>query len=171
MCFAACGRGAARYAIGKKRRNHPMMFFKTQHTLLQLVLLLAPLVIGFGVLLRTAFARKGGNLPATGTLPERRNHHVLGIIEGISFLLLMGVAVPIKRMTGDPTWVTVVGSLHGALFVLYVVAVILAAPVVKWRPLTTFLALAASVLPFGTFAFEWYLGRQAKAEAVPSSGV
>ena len=141
-----------------------MMFFKSQHTLLQLILLIAPLLVGFAILLRTAFARKNNALAAAGTPAERRNHHVLGIIEGISFLLLMGIAVPLKHMTGDGTGVTVVGSLHGALFVLYVVAVILAAPIMKWRPLTTFLALAASVLPLGTFALEWYLARQEKAE-------
>ena len=135
-----------------------MMFFKSQHTLLQLVLIFAPLFFGL-VYLFTNRTQTADSLPA-GTPPQRAKHHVLGIIEGVSFLLLMGVAVPLKRMTGDPTWVTVVGSLHGALFILYCVAVFLAAPVMRWRPLITFLALAASVVPFGTFLFEWYVKRQ-----------
>ncbi|MBC8142097.1 MAG: DUF3817 domain-containing protein [Armatimonadetes bacterium] len=129
-----------------------------------MVLLLVPLLIGAFYLFRTASARKSGQVPATGTPPERKNHHVIGIMEGVSFLLLMGVAVPIKRIFGDGSWVTVIGSLHGALFVLYLIAVSLAAPVMKWRPATTFLALIASVVPFGTFVLEWYLGRQAKSQ-------
>ena len=141
-----------------------MMLLKSEHSLLQLILLIAPLAIGLPFLLKTALDRKRASTQPAGTPPERVNHHRLGIVEGISFLLLMGVAVPLKRMTGDGTWVTVVGSLHGALFLLYIVAVLLAAPVMRWRPLTTLLALAASVLPFGTFALEWYLKRQAKPE-------
>lgn len=133
------------------------MFLKSQHSALQLILLLLPLIVGFGVLIRTAFARKRMTLAPGDTPPERKNHHVIGIMEGISFLLLMGIAVPIKRITGDGSWVTIVGSLHGGLFVLYLVAVVIAASVMKWKPLTTFLALAASVFPFGTFVLEWYL--------------
>lgn len=130
--------------------------------LLQIVLLLVPLVIGSFYLFRTASERKNGRVSDTGTPPERRNHHVIGILEGVSFLLLMGVAVPLKRMSGDGSWVTIVGSLHGALFLLYFAAVFLAAPRMKWRPMTTFLALVASVVPFGTFVLEWYLARQPK---------
>ncbi|MBC8142410.1 MAG: DUF3817 domain-containing protein, partial [Armatimonadetes bacterium] len=69
------------------------------------------------------------------------------------------------RILHDGSWVTIIGSLHGALFVLYLVAVFLAAPVMRWRPATTLLALVASVVPFGTFVLEWYLNRQAKPKA------
>lgn len=132
--------------------------------LLQLILLTVPLLIGLFYLLSPLTARKNGTAPVGEASPERKNHHRIGIMEGISFLLLMGVAVPIKRLTGDGSWVTIVGSLHGALFVLYIVAVFLAAPVMKWRGATTLLALIASVVPFGTFALEWYLARQPKVK-------
>ncbi|MBC8136873.1 MAG: DUF3817 domain-containing protein [Fibrella sp.] len=96
--------------------------------------------------------------------PERSLFHQLSIAEGTSFLLLMLVAVPLKRITGEPLWVSVVGSLHGSLFILYIIAVLFVAPVFRWRPLTTLLALAAAVFPFGPFLFEAYLRRIEKAQ-------
>jgi integral membrane protein len=80
-------------------------------------------------------------------------HHVRlsGWLEGISFLVLLGIAMPLKYMAGMPEAVRVVGTAHGALFVWYVLSVLL----VKWKHAIsnghTALALAASFLPFGTF--------------------
>ncbi len=48
--------------------------------------------------------------------PTARLRAVAGI-EGISFLVLLFVAMPLKYMAGFPLAVRVVGSLHGALFV------------------------------------------------------
>lgn len=150
-----------------------MMILHSQKPLLAAILLLLPLLIGLPVLINGMLARKrrvseGAKLEEA-VQPERSRLHQLGIVEAISFLLLMGVAVPLKRMTGDGTWVTIVGSLHGALFILYVVAVLLTAPALRWRPLTTLLALVASVVPFGPFLFEAILPRLEKPVAVSPS--
>ncbi len=47
--------------------------------------------------------------------------HRMGRIEGVSLLLLLGVAMPLKYLAGQPLAVTVVGSVHGALWVIYMV--------------------------------------------------
>jgi integral membrane protein len=150
-----------------------MMILHSQKPLLAAILLLLPLLIGLPVLINGMLARKrrvseGAKLEEV-VHPERTRLRQLGTIEAISFLLLMGVAVPLKRMTGDGTWVTIVGSLHGALFLLYLAAVLIIAPALRWRPLTIFLALVASVVPFGPFLFEAFLPRLEKPASVSPS--
>jgi integral membrane protein len=71
--------------------------------------------------------------------------------EGISFLLLLVVAMPLKYFAGWPLGVRVVGMAHGILFVLYVGATVMAARSGRWSLGRTALVLVASVLPAGPF--------------------
>ena len=90
---------------------------------------------------------------------------VLGILEGVSFLLLLGIAMPLKYMAGLPQAVRVVGSAHGLLFVLFVMAVLYAAVQLRW-PLTRVAgALLAAVVPFGPFILDGHLRREARPSA------
>ena len=74
--------------------------------------------------------------------------------EGYSFLLLLGVAMPLKYMAGFPLAVKIMGSLHGALFIAYMVAAALVFTRLKW-PLSRIPGVFyAAVLPFGTFVLE-----------------
>ena len=104
------------------------------------------------------------------TSPVVGRLRVVGLFEGISFLVLLGVAMPLKYLAGYPRAVLVVGWAHGALFVLYLLAVAHAALTGRWPPLKVLAALAASVAPFGPFAFDaWFLRdeREARAKARP----
>lgn len=94
------------------------------------------------------------------TLAESRLR-LLGLTEGVSFILLMFIAMPLKYVFHFPQAVRVVGSLHGGLFVIYVLAVLGVAFMQKWRTPRTFLALAISVIPFGPFLFDKRLQREA----------
>jgi len=73
------------------------------------------------------------------------------LVEGISYLLLLFIAMPIKYWAGIEEPVRVVGMAHGALFVWYVLAVLAAKMEFKLSFKDTALALLASLLPFGTF--------------------
>jgi len=95
-------------------------------------------------------------------LEKRRLRH-LGVAEGISFLLLLGVAVPLKHLLGIPMFVRVLGPIHGALFILYTVAVFQASPVLRWSGRQTALALGAGVAPGGTLILEAKLRKAHKA--------
>jgi len=77
---------------------------------------------------------------------------LLGIVEGLSLLVLLGVAMPLKYWAGDPTWVRVVGMAHGVLFVLFLLGTVQMALANKWKfwP-TTVLVMAGATLPFGSF--------------------
>jgi integral membrane protein len=90
---------------------------------------------------------------------------LIGILEGISFLLLLGVAMPLKYVWGDPSWVRVVGMAHGVLFLLYVGAAIQAHLEYSWRLRQTFWVVVASLLPFGPFVVESRMLRPLAAEA------
>lgn len=79
---------------------------------------------------------------------------VIGFWEGLSFLLLLGVAMPLKYFAGWPLGVRVVGMVHGLLFMLYVWAAIQAAIDRDWPWKRTALVLLASVLPAGPFVVD-----------------
>ena len=76
---------------------------------------------------------------------------LVGFLEGVSLLVLLGIAMPLKYLAGQPAAVRYVGMAHGLLFVLYVLLVIWVALARRWSLGKTALALAVSVVPFGTF--------------------
>lgn len=83
----------------------------------------------------------------------------LTIIEGISTLVLFGIAMPLKYLAGMPLAVRVVGSLHGALFVALVLMLLLA---VRKVPISLALAaagIAAAIVPGGPFLLDRHLAR------------
>jgi integral membrane protein len=85
---------------------------------------------------------------------------VIGFWEGVSFLVLLGIAMPLKYYAGQPGAVRVVGMAHGILFVLYVWAAIHAAWDHKWSWKRTALVLIASLLPAGPFVVDAKLLRE-----------
>ena len=87
----------------------------------------------------------------------------MGIAEGISFLLLLGVAMPLKYVYGMPMVVRVMGSLHGLLFVGFLALLSHAGIKRDWSPLTSLGYLAASVIPFGFLLVDGKLRRERSA--------
>ena len=89
---------------------------------------------------------------------------LLSIVEGTSTLLLFGVAMPLKYLANMPMAVRIVGSLHGLLFVILVIAFLLA---IRRVPIPKGLAAAgiiAAVVPFGPFVFDRRLAELRNAE-------
>lgn len=79
---------------------------------------------------------------------------IVGILEGISYLLLLGVAVPIKYIEAlgkNPLPVKYIGMAHAVLFVLYCVLILMAALEYKWSAKKPIILFLGSLLPFGTF--------------------
>lgn len=79
---------------------------------------------------------------------------VLGFIEGLSFLLLLFVAMPVKYMLGNPILVKYVGMGHGVLFVAFLVVLLVVCEKQKWSISIFIMGLLASILPFAPFAFD-----------------
>ena len=74
--------------------------------------------------------------------------------EGASFLVLLGIAMPLKYLAGLPQPVRIVGLTHGVLFIAYVLLVFNAVGSGRFDGRTAAWALLASLLPFGPFVFE-----------------
>jgi integral membrane protein len=91
-----------------------------------------------------------------------RTLRIVGILEGISYLVLLGVAMPLKYYYAMPEVVKYTGWAHGVLFMAYIPAVFLARKIMNWNVIWTLIALAASLLPFGTFMLDKYLVRREK---------
>lgn len=79
---------------------------------------------------------------------------VIGWWEGVSFLVLLGIAMPLKYFAGWPQAVRVVGMAHGVLFILYIWAAIQAALERDWTWKRTMVVLAASLIPAGPFVVD-----------------
>ncbi len=77
---------------------------------------------------------------------------LIAFVEGISFLILLFIAMPLKYIWGNPSMVRLVGQLHGILFVLFLVLTFVVANQQKWKLFgTTAKVLISSLIPFGTF--------------------
>lgn len=76
---------------------------------------------------------------------------VIALLEGLSYILLLFIATPIKYFTGDPQYVKMLGMPHGILFILYIILAFLIKSDMKWNNKTFGIVLLASLIPFGTF--------------------
>ena len=76
---------------------------------------------------------------------------IVGFLEGLSFLLLLGVGMPLKYLMGEPQMVRGLGMAHGLLFVIYITLVIIASIKHSWSAQKALLALVLALLPCSTF--------------------
>ncbi len=76
---------------------------------------------------------------------------ILAYLEGFSFILLIGIGMPLKYLYETPKPNLYIGMIHGILFIAYCAWVIIVKSERQWSMTKTFWALLASLLPFGTF--------------------
>ena len=76
---------------------------------------------------------------------------LVGLLEGISYLLLLFIAMPLKYYWDTPQPVKIIGMAHGVLFVIYCINLLIVHLKLKWTMGVTFGAFIASLVPFGTF--------------------
>jgi len=81
---------------------------------------------------------------------------IIAFAEGCSYLLF-GLTMPLKYGLGMLLPNFIVGSIHGALFITYVVLLFLVARANQWSLTKVALAFAASLIPFGTFYADKHL--------------
>jgi integral membrane protein len=76
---------------------------------------------------------------------------IIAFTEGVSFLILLFVAMPLKYIWGQPAAVKNFGSVHGLLFVLYILYVLLCKIEYNWTIKKALILLGISIIPFGNF--------------------
>lgn len=78
----------------------------------------------------------------------------VSILEGMSFLILLLLAMPLKYVFGMPEMVQHVGMAHGVLFIAYVLGAILMFKPLNWNIKELLIVLGCSLVPFGPFYVE-----------------
>jgi len=81
--------------------------------------------------------------------------------EGATLVLLVCLAVPLKRMAGLPEFVTVMGPVHGAAFLIYVAMVVRAGTVGLLTAAETSRMMLVAFIPFGAFFMTGMFRRKA----------
>lgn len=89
----------------------------------------------------------------------------IAIAEGISFLVLLGIAMPLKYAAGIPEAVKICGWIHGALFITFFVLAFEVKGELKKNFAWLAKAFLAAILPFGTFVFDKSLKKEQEAKA------
>jgi integral membrane protein len=84
----------------------------------------------------------------------------IAVLEGISFLLLLFIAMPLKYMAGIPEPVKYLGWAHGVLFVLFIGLLLQVWVTYKWSFYKVVVAFVASLIPFGTFILDKRLEKE-----------
>ncbi len=82
---------------------------------------------------------------------------IVSFLEGVSYILLLFIATPIKYLYDNPTYVKWLGMPHGILFVLYIALAVLLKTELKWDVKTFSIVCLLSLIPFGTFFVGKYL--------------
>lgn len=149
-------------AVGGLAASTGLMTARLDPTAMVLLGVVAPLVLAVGA------AGAGFALPSADVDPARARHDVhrwfrwVARAEGVSLLVLLGLFMPLKygagiEIDGGDGWV---GWVHGVLVFQYLVALGAGVFYARWGIVAGIVGFVASVVPFGTFAFEWWLGRR-----------
>lgn len=79
---------------------------------------------------------------------------IIALLEGISLLLLLFFAMPMKYFFQQPVFVKQIGMAHGLLFIAYIVLATFFKIEKKFDFKTYMIICLASIIPFGTFYVE-----------------
>ena len=88
---------------------------------------------------------------------------VVGLIEGISFLVLLGIAMPLKYLAEIDAAVKVAGWAHGILFIVFCALLAAAMFIAGWTIRRSALVFFAALIPFGPFLIDGRLKRYDQA--------
>ena len=84
----------------------------------------------------------------------------VALLEGISLIVLMGIAMPLKYIWDQPEAVRIVGWIHGILFIFYIWILLRVWISKSWPFKRVTIAVIASLVPFGTIIFDRSLKRE-----------
>lgn len=88
---------------------------------------------------------------------------VAGMVEGVSTLVLFGIAMPLKYLAGMPLAVTIAGAVHGFLFMALVTLFIMGTKRIPISRRLAAVGIAAAIFPFGPFIVDKWLGKAAES--------
>lgn len=80
---------------------------------------------------------------------------IIAFFEGLSFILLLFFATPMKYFADDDSYVKMLGMPHGILFIVYLILVFMLRSENKWIKQFFVWVVVAAIIPFGTFVLEY----------------
>ncbi len=89
---------------------------------------------------------------------------IIAFLEGLSYILLLGIAMPLKYMYGMPVAVNIIGMIHGILFMVYSAYLFVILREYRLRVPIGIRGFIAGLLPFGTFVFDGYIRKQKEVQ-------
>lgn len=87
---------------------------------------------------------------------------IMGTLDGLSLITLLFISMPLKYFADLPLFVKVNGSLHGGIFVLYVIAIVLVQLRIQWNVSWSMLSVLVAFIPFGNFLLDRKLRKMEK---------
>lgn len=93
---------------------------------------------------------------------------IIAFVEGLSYLVLLFIAMPLKYWADMPGAVRITGMIHGVLFILFIVSLIEVMVKYRWTLLRSAYVFVSSLIPFGTFVVDYTTLRRL-AEAASKS--
>jgi integral membrane protein len=94
---------------------------------------------------------------------DLRSLSAAALLEGTTFLVLIGIAVPLKHIVGYAPFASVMGPVHGVAFLLYWWVLVRTATAFSWSRKATLWAAVAALLPFGGWLVAWRMRIKAAA--------
>jgi integral membrane protein len=79
---------------------------------------------------------------------------LMGFLEGLSLLVLLFIAMPLKYFADLPQVVTIVGALHGGLFIGYLLIIAYTTYKIRWSILWAIFAVVVAFIPFGNIILD-----------------
>ncbi len=76
---------------------------------------------------------------------------IVAFLEGVSYILLLFIASPIKWFLDDATYVKWLGMPHGVLFITYIIFAAILKKTMHWNTKIFAIIIFAALIPFGTF--------------------
>jgi integral membrane protein len=92
-----------------------------------------------------------------------KRFRIIAWVVGVMLLVLVFVAVPLHHFANKPGLSSVVGPLHGFLFVIYLLAALDLAVRLRWKPVRAVLIMISGTIPFMSFVAERSVSKQVAA--------
>ncbi len=111
-------------------------------------------------------------LTAGGLDGALARYRLLATVVGIGLVVLVFVGLPMKYLAdpSHPIVVQVVGTLHGYLYMVYLVTVFLLARQARWSPVRAIGVMLAGTIPFLGLVVEYLVTRELRGADLVASG-
>ena len=116
-----------------------------------------------------AIARYHGAVVPTSWKSPIGRLRAVALAEGVSFLVLLGIAMPLNHLAGMPLAVRIAGWIHGILFIAVCFILSRTASELSWARRQVITVVVAALLPFGPFVIDRRLSRLDRSPSATTS--